>query len=363
MTNINDFFGGEEVSKKYALMDFSQICLAAAVVVFPPGEKITKDEMYNVVFNSLTHNIERAKSDGFNNIVLTFDNAKYGYWRRIYADYYKRNRAIAREEAQEKGTFDWDGYFEFLPEIIQGLKESFPYILLNIRHCEADDCIAVMTKFLTNQGHHVRIISSDGDFTQLHKFPNVDQWSPMQKKFVKCKLESPLHDCMSKVIKGDKKDCVSSVKVRQDFYLNHSDGERTPPTSSKVINSIVDIVKSVDNYDLDTFKPLIEQIFIDDMATKKKIEDVRPRLTQSLGIMNPAVEELDLEKTKKLIAKLQTNRFMHNRVLIDFDYIPDDITQSIVDEFINYEVQPRSKIYPFLVKHKLIKIIDKMNTL
>lgn len=359
MTNINEFFGGEEVSKKYGLLDFSQICLAAAMITFPPGEKITKIEMYNVVFNSLKQNIVRCRADGFDNIVLTFDNAKHGYWRRIYADYYKRNRAIAREEAQENGKFDWDGYFEFLPEIIEGLRQNFPYILLNIRHCEADDCIAVMTKFLTDQGHHVRIVSSDGDFTQLHKYPNVDQWSPPQKKFVQCKLETPLHDCMAKVIKGDKKDCVSGVKVRSDFYLNKSDGERTPPTSAKVINEIVNIINTGNE---ETFKSDIESVFLSDLENKKKLKDVLPRLTESMLIPEDKVAHLEIDQMKVLISKLQTKRFMENRVLIDFDFIPDDIVQSIVDEFINYVVQPRSKIYPYLVKSELIKLIPEMNT-
>ena len=41
---------------------------------------------------------------------------------------------------------------------------------------------ADLFKKFSLEGHKILIISSDGDFTQLHKYPNVKQWSPMHKK-------------------------------------------------------------------------------------------------------------------------------------------------------------------------------------
>ncbi|MGZ7230684.1 hypothetical protein ACXWOM_09495, partial [Streptococcus pyogenes] len=94
------------------------------------------------------------------------------------AYYYKKNRADGREESE----WDWEGYFEGIRTVIEEFEKYMPYHMMNIDKMEADDHIAVLTKKLSLEGNKVLIVSSDGDFTQLHKYPNVTQWSPMQKK-------------------------------------------------------------------------------------------------------------------------------------------------------------------------------------
>lgn len=332
------------------LIDLSQIALATVAVTYEPGVKFTPDMVRQLILSTIKHNALKFKSEGFTKVIITIDNAKFGYWRRQEEDYYKRNRAIAREAAKEEESFDWDGYFKALGLVIQELKDYMPYIVLDIKHCEADDCIAVISKYLSENGWKVRIISSDGDFTQLHKLENVDQYSPIQKKFVKVKSGSPEEDCLTKVIKGDRKDCVASIKVRGNFWLNYEEGvERTPPTSAKLVESLVG--KS----DEDIYQVFYSEI-LKKVSHKKDGNKNAEKFLSLHGITIP--EEFGSpESTSEVIAELWMDRFRRNRVLIDFDYIRDDIRQAILSEYETYKPAPRGKLYSYFVKNKLTKLI------
>lgn len=343
--NLDFLMDSNGPKEGYTVIDLSQIALATVMAVTDPGEKLTIKNVRAMILNTLKKNALRFKTEGFTKTIITIDNAKYGYWRRQFRDYYKRNRTLARED--ENNTFDWDGYFEALSIVIDELKNYMPYIVLDVRHAEADDCIAVITQYLTSLGHKVRIISSDGDFSQLHKYPNVDQWSPMQKKWVKVKSDSPEEDCLIKIIKGDRKDNVSSIKVRGNFYLTMNEGDRTPPTSSKLIKSLVGKSDSE-----------VEQVLYDEIK-KKKDDFHKETLLVHYGRTEDEIK--DIQDLPRFIADLQMERFKENRVLIDFDYIRDDIKEAIMKEFHSYKPAPRGKMYSYFVKNGLKDLIKDLN--
>ncbi|ASD52114.1 hypothetical protein KNT64_gp162 [Pseudomonas phage PspYZU05] len=300
--SLNFLFGEEDQIKEgIVLVDLSQIALATVMHTFDEKEKITIPMMRHLVLNTLRYNVLKFRRDGYTKIVICVDNAKEGYWRRDFAYYYKKNRAGDRE----KSDWDWDGYFEGLHTVVQELKDNMPYTVIDITKAEADDGIGVLTKRFSLDGHPVLIVSSDGDFTQLHKFPNVKQWSPMQKKFVTPKNGSPAMDLMIKIIKGDRKDCVAGVKVRSDYWFTFIEGERTPPTKTSFIEQCVDS---------------------------------------------------DEEQLKTLLGNEWYDRFVENRVLIDFDYINPLIAEQINRCYDTYEPAKRGKIYPYFVKSGLSKL-------
>ena len=305
MSNLNCLFDEEDqVKDGYILVDLSQIALATAMHTFKDKEKITTPMLRHLVLSTLKFNAFKFRKDGYNKVIICCDNAKSGYWRRDKAYYYKKNRADGREESE----WDWEGYFEGIRTVIEEFEKYMPYHMMNIDKMEADDHIAVLTKKLSLEGNKVLIVSSDGDFTQLHKYPNVTQWSPMQKKFVKAKTGSPALDCMMKVIKGDKKDNVAAITVRSDFWYTRVDGERTPPTKTAFVEQCCDA---------------------EDITT--------------------------------ILEGEQLKRFYENRVLIDFDYIPEDIANQILDYYNSYKVPPRGKIYPYFVKSGLSKLTKNVN--
>ena len=308
-----DFLLPEEDRPKegFVLMDFSQIIMAAAFTEFGEANKfpkVTVPMMRHLVLQSMRKNKMMFKKQGYEHLIVCVDNSKSGYWRRQEAHYYKKNRALDREESM----FDWPGLFEALHTVVDELEKYMPYVVMNIDTIEADDHIAILAQYLTLLGHPVVVCSSDGDFTQLHKLPNLKQWAPMFKKWVKSKTGSPLLDCVTKVVKGDKKDNVASIKVRGDFWLTKVEGERTPPTK------------------------------------QKELEDI-------------AEHYYDLEKIETLLTPVQFERFKENRILIDMDFIRPDIKALIMERYNTYKKAPRSRIYSYFVKSGLSKLMNNLN--
>lgn len=290
----------DQVKPGVLLVDLSQIASATMMHTFNEGEKITTNLMRHLVLSTLKHNVLKFRKDGYEDVIICVDNAMPSYWRREEAYYYKKNRAKGREES----SWDWEGYFLGLRTVIEEFKQNMPYTIIDVPKAEADDGIAVLTQKLSLEGRKVMIISSDGDFTQLHKYPNVSQYSPMQKKLVKSKTGSPALDLMTKIIKGDGKDNVASIKVRSDFLYTKIEGERMPPIKTKFVE-----------------------------------------------------ECLDSDDITKLLSESEYKRFLENRVLIDFDYIREDIKNAILDLYNNYKVPGKNKIYSYFVKSGLSKLM------
>jgi len=51
--------------------------------------------------------------------------------------------------------------------------------------------------------------------------------------------------------------------------------------------------------------------------------------------------------------KEQLDNYNRNRTLIDLDYIPEEIKESILDEYHKSELPSRNKILDYFIKHKL----------
>lgn len=295
----------DQVLPGVLLVDLSQIVSATVLHTYKDDEKINTAMMRHLILSTLKHNVLKFRNEGYEEVIICVDNSLPSYWRREEAYYYKKNRA----EKREKSDFDWDGYFEGLKTVVEEFKKYMPYKIIDIPKAEADDGIAVLTKLLSLKGRKVRIVSSDGDFTQLHKFPNVTQYSPMLKKAVKTKSGSAALDLMTKIIKGDRKDNVSSIKVRSDFLYTKVEGERSPNIATKFVEECCD-------------NP-------DDIINK--------------------------------LSEAEYKRFLENRMLIDFEYIREDIKNAILETYHNYQVQPRGKIYSYFVKSGLSKLMKEIN--
>jgi hypothetical protein len=76
------------------------------------------------------------------------------------------------------------------------------------------------------------ILSSDKDFAQLQKFPNVEQYSPILKKNIKEPL--PAAQLKQLIIRGDKSDGIPNILSKDDTFV---EGTRQKPiTEAKIIN-------------------------------------------------------------------------------------------------------------------------------
>jgi 5'-3' exonuclease, N-terminal resolvase-like domain/T4 RNase H, C terminal len=141
-------------------------------------------------------------------------------WRKQAFVYYKAHRKAARA----KLPFDWELAMQAVVEIQKELVDNFPYKVLQVDSCEADDIIAVACKHVTGYDHGlvlnnepITILSNDHDFLQLQAMKNVKQWSPMTNKWL---VETdPDKFLFDKILQGDRGDGVPNVLSADDTIV------------------------------------------------------------------------------------------------------------------------------------------------
>lgn len=239
----------------------------------------------------------------FGNIVIACDNMKY--WRREHFPLYKAGRKKAREES----GLDWKVIFEALNLIRAELDVFFPYKVMDVEGAEADDIIAALAKWSqTNETQNLifdepqpfLIISGDHDFIQLHKYENVKQFSPIQKKFVKSDV-SPERYIFEHIIRGDKGDGIPNVLSADDSIVN---GVRQKPISTKKIET-----------------------WYKDFEEMPKDEEFK-------------------------------RNYDRNRTLINFECIPTNIYDRIINSYNEKPFKDKSKLLDFFVQNRMKNMLE-----
>ena len=212
------------------------------------------------------------------------------YWRKTYFPYYKQNRKKDREKSQH----DWSAIFDVLNKIRDEIREYFPYKVVEVLGAEADDVISTLCK---NKGPKelILILSGDKDFIQLHKYPGVYQYNPITKKSLG--FDNPHAFIKEHIIKGDKSDGIPNFLSPDDCFVK---GERQKPISQKNLAKWVD--------------------------------------------MEPAAFCKN---------EMQLANYHRNRKLIDFDYVPEEIEQQILDEFNSLNISGKKVPLEYFQKHQL----------
>ena len=140
------------------------------------------------------------------------------------------------------------------------------------------------------------IVSGDKDFQQLHKYPNVEQYSPNLGKFVDC--PNPEVFLKEHILRGDKSDGVPNI-LSNDNCLD--EGIRQTPLRKSMLETYL-------------------------------------RIT--------------IEKDDKYY-----RNYLRNQTLIDLEFIPDDLKDKILKEFQNTK-PVRGKVLDYLSKHRLSELLD-----
>lgn len=302
-----DVFMGEEPANGVNIIDASQLIMATISANYAKkgdADFLTEDFLRHLILDTIRSNVSKNIIK-YPEAIIAFDNSADGYWRRDIAWYYKKNRAKGREES----PIDWDTVFPWINKIVDEMCTYYPRKTIRLAKTEADDIIAVLTKHFASQGREVLISSGDSDFTQLHKYKGVKQWSPPLKKWVKPKYGSAHADLMVKLIKGDKKDGVAPIKCRSDYIITKVEGERAPSVSQKWLDELTNAVDA-----------------------------------------------------KELLSGELLARYEENQKLLDFDFIPDYISQPILDAYHNNNIPARGRLYSYFVKNRLAKLLPSINS-
>lgn len=200
-----------------------------------------------------------------------------------------------RKKLRDNDDKDWGVIFNTLQVIKDELRDNFPYRYMYVERCEADDIIAVLVKHAKEP---VLVVSGDKDFQQLHAYDDVKQYSPNLNKFIDC--QDPTLFLKEHILTGDKSDGIPNILSSDDCMV---EGIRQTPL-------------------------------------RKPIKDKYLRIT--------------IEKDDKYY-----RNYLRNQTLIDFDFIPEDVEDSILSEFENTE-PVRGKVFDYLRTHRLNELLDNI---
>ena len=121
------------------LVDYNQVMLASLFASIGNHHNVELDEnlLRHMFLNSIRFNRKKFTEE-FGEIVLCVDTRDV--WRRDYFPYYKANRKKNRDDSD----LDWPKLFEVIGQIREEIHENFPYKVVQVDRCEADDIIATL---------------------------------------------------------------------------------------------------------------------------------------------------------------------------------------------------------------------------
>ena len=292
------------------LVDYSQVALAA-ILTFQRELKGTESEVKNLIRHVTLSTIKSYKKKygkEYGELVICCDGRKY--WRKEFFEQYKGMRKSNRD----KSDLDWKLIFDTLSEMREDIAKHFPWRVIHVDRAEADDVIAVMSKWLqenqlvqeglVEETQKVLILSSDKDFKQLQLYPTVKQWSPMQKKYITASKQEIRDFMIEHIVKGDTGDGVPNILSKDDVFMI---GERQKPMSAKRLAE-----------------------FIDKGFDACKNDDER-------------------------------RNWHRNATLVDFQFIPEDVQKSIVDTYLSNKPNgDKMTVMNYLMEHRCRLLLEEL---
>ena len=283
------------------LIDYSQVAISNIAVQLAMSKDknvLSVPMVRHMILNSIRGYIHRFKSEYPGEIVICVDGPDP--WRRDIFEQYKAKR----REGRNNDDKDWESVFGLIHTIKEEIRDNFPYKVVQLDKVEADDIIAIICK--KNHGKKILIVSGDKDFQQLQKYPDVFQYSPIQKKYIE--TDSPQEYIYEHILRGDTSDGVPNFLSPDDTFVNRI--KQKPVSKKKLAGWIDSLMRGNDPQDF--------------------------------------------------CNEYHYRNFQRNQRLIDFDYIPDDIQADIYKEYEKATVTSRSKILPYMIQHDLKELIGKI---
>lgn len=267
------------------IFDFNQVVIANLMEqIGSSKEPVEESLVRHMVLNTIRANVRKFREYG--EVVIACDNRNY--WRRDVFPYYKANRKKNRDSSGH----DWTSIFECMSTIRSELKEHSPYKVIETDRAEADDIIGVLVRTY-GDNEKIMILSSDKDFVQLQTNPNVKQYSPTLKKFIKA--DDPIRQLNELIIRGDTGDGIPNI-LSPDNSL--ADGIRQKPITEKFMREF----------------------------------------------------EVNREKHQR--------NFDRNKQLIDLTMIPESVSKSIIDTYIDMKPANRQKFMNYMIANRLKNLLE-----
>jgi 5'-3' exonuclease len=278
------------------LFDYNQVAISNLMEQIG-SSRTTVDEslVRHMILNTIRTYVKKFKESHGPEVVIACDSKNY--WRRHIFPHYK----AGRKKAREASGHDWTAIFECLSKIKGELEKHTPYKVVEVETCEADDVIATLVhKFSATQ--KIMILSSDKDFAQLQRYPNVEQYSPIMKKYIKEPL--PLLQLKQMIIRGDKGDGVPNIL-------------------------------SADNC---------------------IVEGVRQKAITEVKIITWLNQD-----PKEFCTEDMLRNYSRNEIMIDLTKIPPNLTQKILDTYESAKVSSKQNLMNYMIANRLKNLIENLD--
>ena len=271
------------------LVDLSQILIASMMTSSKFQKELDEGMIRHLLLNTIRANRVKFHKQ-YGEVVLCVDHKHH--WRRDVFPFYKANRKKSRDESK----IDWKQVFVIFEKLQGELVETFPYPFIKLHGAEGDDVISTIVINYPNEKK--LILSSDKDFKQLQRYPNVFQYDLIRSKWIK--EPNPELYLREHLIRGDSGDGVPNFLSDDDSLVN--------PDKKQ---------KSIMTKKLDEWLKMSEDTFYNELSEKEQ------------------------------------SAYNRNKMVIDLSRIPDDLSEKIIVEYTKEIPGHRSKLLSYFMKNKL----------
>lgn len=281
------------------LIDYSAVVIATILGISRSDlSNYYEDEcdlFRHALFNKLRYYKKLFRHE-YGDIVIALDGDNN--WRKTAFTNYKWKRK--KERADSK--VDWPKLFKISDVIKNDLRTLFPYKVVELAECEADDIIGVLAKYVNEK---TIIISNDKDFRQLLDLHNVSMYSPLSEALVTNTI--PAREVLIEhIIKGDSDDSIPNIRCDDNIFV---DGRRQSPITEPYIKSFKERLRSGE------------------------------------------------------LTEVEMKHWNRNRMLIDLNAIPKELKLAILKEFETYQIiGSRRSLMDYFINNRfkmLIPLIDE----
>ena len=364
------------------------------------GKYITEDispYLKHLLFNSLQFIKNKFRGE----MVLALD-ARFNWRKEFYKDY-KGTRA----KGKERGELNWEELYLVIEDIVTSIKEHFPFKVIEVPKAEADDIGGVLSQKFGND-REIILVTSDHDWLQnLTHGKYVKMYDPMKKEFVDLTdwehsiIDTPMGE-MSRftamhTLMGDAGDNVPKITFETEFSENFIAHLRENEITScnvtevqgmSIYDEIVEkyetflVVKSGKRkgeykhdyriwYRLTETQELItkdnyNKLYYSEEILFEKEEVFEKDIFKSINFSEKKAKEA-VETKESLLEFLNSHhlyksKFEFSNILVDFDKIPDNIKNDIIEEYrevkINYS---KDGIMNYFVEQGLGQMVNQVS--
>lgn len=284
------------------ILDFNPVVIAAVHTGGKEfGDSLNENMIRHFVLNMIL-SYRKKFSNEYGKLIIACDSNNGKSWRRDFFPYYKIKRSASREAS----NLDWGMVFKSLDTITDELIDYCPYTVVKVNSCEADDIIAVLTKHITEnepiikgiyeEDQPILIMSGDKDFKQLHKYKNVKQYIPREKKYMPRETNADKF-LLEHIIRGDTGDSIPNLFSDDDCF-----------------------------------------------AVKKRQKNCTDALVEKCLIEIPPEYK---------------DNYIRNKKLIDLKEVPEPLQNEIIATYSNYKPKPKSKLMEYMINKQLKTLYEQ----